>query len=411
MTASSAPGAAAYSAAVRFDGMRVVRALFYLFVLWIPIETMFLVAGEGGAGGITIARLLGLLLFGVALIEPRRCFGRFPAEFWMIAWYFCVFTASQLWIMSELDTRFGKEKLTMIQMILLFLITVNLFADPDFRRGVLRFYGWWSSVVAAGMMLGAFGGQYGGLAGRSSIVDRDPNVAAGFFALGAICIAGDPRLFSSRWAAARFGLALLAIGALITAILQTGSRGGITVFVAGILGLALCGGKGTRARRLMISGAVAAALVFLIYKEFQHGTVTAARLDHAWNEGDTAGRTRIWQAAWGMFLERPLLGYGGINNLFRLGIQMNVPFRDTHNLLLAVLTEVGLVGAVPFVGAMLLALWKAWRYGRGTGDAMPFALMCGLFLFNSSLTGHHLKIFWIVLAAAAACGLERAKPA
>jgi O-antigen ligase len=84
-----------------------------------------------------------------------------------------------------------------------------------------------------------------------------------------------------------------------------------------------------------------------------------------------------------------------------------VYFRDTHNLLLAILTEVGLVGGVPFIAAMLYVLWVAWRHGTRYDDGLPFALMSVLFVMNASITGYHQKIFWVVAGAAAACGLER----
>jgi O-antigen ligase len=199
---------------------------------------------------------------------------------------------------------------------------------------------------------------------------------------------------------------------LILAIFQTGSRGGLLVLVSGIMGLVVCGAKATRTKRAGIAVAAALLLGAMILREVQHGTVAASRLSKSWNEGDTAGRTEIYDVAWPMFLERPLLGYGGANNYFTLGRRLHYAngslyYRDTHNLYLAVLTEVGLVGAVPFLLALFYGAWTAWLYGRRTGDARPFALMCALVTINSSLTAHQEKVFWIVLAVAVACGSER----
>jgi O-antigen ligase len=111
-----------------------------------------------------------------------------------------------------------------------------------------------------------------------------------------------------------------------------------------------------------------------------------------------------------MVREKPLLGYGGANNYYKLGAASNfasgdIFYRDTHNLPLAVLTEVGFIGAAPFLAAILFALWTAWRYGRRTDDALPFALMLTQITMNLSLTGYHQKLFWIVFAAAVACGM------
>lgn len=401
MTASSPPAVS----------LRAVRAAYYAFLLWIPIETIAFLKTGGDGGGITLSRFLGFLLFGLALIEWRTCFRKIPAAFWMLAWYLAAYTASQLWIPRELDARFSEQRMTLLQMAALFLISANLFADSEFRGSLLRFYGWWVSLVAVGMMLGIFGGQFRNAAGRSSISEQDPNVAAGFFALGAICLAGDSRIFTSRSFGPRLFMTLLAISALILAILRTGSRGGLIVFVTGILGLAVCGAAATRAKRALIAGAVIGVFGIMVFREFRQGTAAASRLSETWNQGDTAGRTKIYEAAWSMVREKPFMGHGGAKNLFTLGAHLNRTsgnfyYRDTHNLLLAVLTEVGLIGAVPFLAAILYALWKGWRYGRLTGDAVPFALVCAQITINTSLTGYQEKLFWIVLAAAVACGLE-----
>jgi O-antigen ligase len=382
--------------------LRAIRAAYFLFVMWIPVETVYLFKdGESSGGGITISRLLGLGILGLALLEPRRCFRRLPVVFWMLAWYLAFYAASQLWIPSELDALFLGQLVTLTQMVVLFLLSANLFADDeDFRESLLRFYGWWIGVVAAAMLIS--GSSFSD--GRASLADQDPNVTAGFFALGAVCLAGDPRLFAPGRSKAASVAALGMMTVLIFGILNTGSRGGLMSFGAGVLALAACGGKVARPRKLLIAGVVITVLSLLIMREFHAGTETSVRLDRSWNEGDTAGRTVIWDTAWQMVREKPLLGYGGVNNFFTLGSYMNYPFRNTHNLLLAVLTEVGLIGGIPFFGAMMYAMWLAWRYGGRTGNAIPFALMAVAFTINQSITGKEEKLFWIVLAAAAACG-------
>jgi O-antigen ligase len=395
-------------------GARAVRAAYFAFVLWIPVETVYTfdTKDDASKSGVTISKLLGLLLFGMAVIEWRRCFRKIPRSFWMVAWYLGVFALSQLWIPRQLDAKFRSSQLTMIQMVALFVVSANLFDDAAFRAALLRFYGWWSALVGAAMLLGVLGHQFEDVEGRYTLLGEDPNFTAGMFALGAICIAGNAKLSESKGFFLRLAAALLAIGGLTAAILQTGSRGGLLAFIAGILGLAACAGKGVRKRRALIAGAVVLLLGGLVVLEFQHGTTASVRLKHAWEDGDTAGRTDIWEVSRRMVSKRPLLGYGGVNNFYALGAELNFSeggagyYRDTHNLLLAVLTEVGLVGGLPFVAGILYAFWAAWRYGRRTDDGVPFALMCVLLMMNSSITGYHQKIFWVVVAAAAACGME-----
>jgi len=389
-------------------GPRLLRAVFYALVLWIPVETVLSIRSDEEST-VTVSRLLGFVLFGLALFLRGTCFRKLPSEFWMLGWYASILSLSQLWIPSELDGYFLAQQLTLFQMLALFLISVNLFRDPGFRENLPRVYGRWISVVAAGMVLGVAFGLIDGMEGRSVMADLDPNVGAGFFALGAVCITGDPRIFNAKGFALRAALSVGAVAVLILAILQTGSRGGVVVFVAGMIGLLACGGRSTRRSRFFITSVVV-LLGFMIFLEFQKGSLAAMRLDQAVRNGDTAGRTGIWRAALGMFLERPLLGYGAGNNAQMLGGHLGRDFRDAHNLFLALLTEVGLIGAAPFIAALAGALWKARRYGRRTGNALPFALMCSLVTINLSLTGHNQKIFWIFFALAVACGLELDAP-
>src|SRR2546430_4868572 len=53
-----------------------------------------------------------------------------------------------------------------------------------------------------------------------------------------------------------------------------------------------------------------------------------------------------------MAAERPLVGWGPVNNKYELGIRLDERIhrrRDAHNLLLEVLTATGAFGAVPFL--------------------------------------------------------------
>jgi len=395
-------------------GWRALKAVFYAFVLWIPIETMVVFdqnSRDPQHGGVTISKLLGLALFGLAIVEWRRAFQKISPAFWMIVWYAAVLALSELWVPRWLAGKFRANELTLVQMVGLFVISSNLLKDGKYRASLLRFYGWWSAVVAATMVLGVFGHQFEDVEGRFTLLGEDPNFTAGMFALGAVCIAGNKKLREANFFLPRLGAAMAALGVSTAAILETGSRGGLLSFAAGIFGLTLCGSKVSRRKRMLLGGGLVILLSGMVAEEFARGSTTAHRLQRSWDEGDTAGRTEIWELSRKMVSERPLLGYGGVNNFYELGARLNFDYggfyyRDTHNLLLAVLTEVGYVGGLPFLGAMLFALWLAWRYGGRSDDGVPFALMCVLFMMNSSITGYHQKIFWIVLAAAAACGYD-----
>lgn len=392
-------------------GARALRGVYYAFVLSIPLETMiYFKTDEDGQSGVSLSRLLGLLLFGLALVYRRLCLRKIPAAFWLVAWYLAAFTLSQLWVPSQLDARFRELQVTLIQLSVLFLISVNLFADEDFHQRLLRAFGWGMSVVALAMLAGAFGLELDAES-RGSFKGQNPNVVGGLFAFGALCLAGDPRLIGAQRRLGQALASLLAMAVLVAGVMRTGSRGALLAFAVGIAGLAVCGARTTRAARAVVTLLVIGVLGLLLRREFKNATPMAARLERSVTEGDSAGRTGIYDAAWAMFLERPLFGYGGANNRFVLGTHLNYATRDTgradrdaHNTFLAVLTEVGLVGGLPFIAALLLGLWRGWRCGRRTGDALPFALMCALLVASTVGTGSRQKLFWIVFATAVASG-------
>jgi O-antigen ligase len=108
-----------------------------------------------------------------------------------------------------------------------------------------------------------------------------------------------------------------------------------------------------------------------------------------------------------MFLERPFLGWGYVELDTELGYRMGLIDRPkgTHNLVLHLLLEVGVVGAVPFFVGLFLCLRAAWSARRGPQGVLPLAILVTMLV--GSLAGHLLarKEFWLILALA--MGAER----
>jgi hypothetical protein len=399
--------AAVDRAGPRRPRLSAVEALYYAFIVAIPVETLiyFQRDAENPDSSVSLSRVVGAALLAVSAVQWRRCYRRLPAGFWLAASYAAAYAASALWVPRALMPAYTESLPTLLQMTALFLISINLFAEPEFRKKALRVFGWWTAAVAVLMLLGVFGVQLDEES-RRSVASQDPNVTAALFSLGALCIAGDEKLLRRPRSAARAALSLAAVGVMALAVLRTGSRGGLLAFATGFAALAACGGGRTRAARAAVAALVLGIAGGLVQREFALHTATAARLERSWDEGDTAGRREIYDEAWTMFLERPELGYGGANNRFVLGARLNYPDRDTHNVFLAVLTEVGLLGGLGFFLALLWGLVSGWRGARRTGDALPFALLAAELVIGSSITASKEKIFWIVLAAALAAGLR-----
>ena len=116
-----------------------------------------------------------------------------------------------------------------------------------------------------------------------------------------------------------------------------------------------------------------------------------------------SGRPRIYRAAFRMFEEKPILGWGPATNYYELGRRLNRPKRDTHNMFLWLLTEQGLAGTIPFCIGLGLCARAAWRGRRGAPGLLPLALLVASLTLN--LSGTHFnfaKWFWVSLAFALA---------
>jgi O-antigen ligase len=116
-----------------------------------------------------------------------------------------------------------------------------------------------------------------------------------------------------------------------------------------------------------------------------------------------AGREQLYPALWQMFQEKPVLGWGPVNNTFELAARIGErerPARAAHNIVLELLTATGLVGAIPFLIGAWLCVRDAWRARRGPHAVLPLALCCSVFLSNMSGDWIAGKLIWVVLAYA-----------
>ena len=99
-----------------------------------------------------------------------------------------------------------------------------------------------------------------------------------------------------------------------------------------------------------------------------------------------------------MFKERPLIGWGPVHHLYELGSRFGVLKLDTHNLYLWLLTETGLLGAIPFFIGLGICWSAAWKARDGIQGILPTAMIVFLLTINMAGTWHNRKLFWIVLA-------------
>ena len=146
------------------------------------------------------------------------------------------------------------------------------------------------------------------------------------------------------------------MGVLVYCIMYSYSRGAYMALLGGILAAGII-----KERKLLVL-----ALFFLIsWKALVPVSVvervTMTRDNRGQLEESAADRVMLWQRAWEMFKQSPLIGKG-FNTFEYAG------YIDTHNYYLKMLAEQGLMGLAAFLYLLFAALKLAWKLYRASED-------------------------------------------
>lgn len=207
-----------------------------------------------------------------------------------------------------------------------------------------------------------------------------------------LAIALPACLWSKRWQI-RYTVAPLTV----VAILFTGSRGAVISLAVGATAAALIVVL-TRRRPLRIlaqSSALAAAILWVAWillpeplKDRIAGIPTEV------SAGSFTNRSTLWQAAWQQFSADPFWGTGA-------GTADETIYRWTgrgqvvHNTHLSFLVELGMVGWLLFIVALLFAWAGAIRWARTIG--WPLVSMAVLSSGTWALSWEYNKLLWVML--------------
>ncbi len=253
----------------------------------------------------------------VALVNRRRFHLRLPPNaFWWFAVYLVVYVA----LGSKIIVSFGSEPDVielviqgikgLVQLLVVFWISYNLMQYERITKGALLTLAV-SCIIVAGLqslgMTGDIAAQ-----DRQAAFDSNENIIAEILSLGLLTIIGLAYGREKSDLQTRL-LFWLCSGVLAISIVITGSRGVAVAITAGLLVLFL---KGKSLKfKLKIGTVVILALVSLGWLSYEIQPIRE-RWERTYYEGDTAGRDAIYSAAWEMFLEKPLAGWGpGISSL------------------------------------------------------------------------------------------------
>jgi O-antigen ligase len=386
------PGYVASAPRARTTINPLIRAALYCFVLSIPFEMPHRTTIP-----IEIPTITGAIFLLATLLRPGLSYRHIPSAVLWFCSYFWMFGLSTLVNQTTQTDLVLQLFLLMLQMFLILWAASNLMRDPRVMRGVLIAMAVAVSARAALQVLGIGATAHQVWTGgeRITAFGQNANLSAMIMAVGAVILLTlRPKLLT--WPI---------VGVVGLAIIQTGSRGGLICFIAGVLVWAVGSGRTTATRVRGLAGGV--VLLGVLAFGVLHDDMLRTRLLDSAESGALAGRERIYPAAISMISERPLLGWGPIENQFEIGARIGEEKRDkrdAHNIVLDLMSSTGILGAIPFLLGYALCIRSAWRARRGYAGILPLALLAVTFIGCMSGTWIASKILWLTFAIALAAG-------
>ena len=236
---------------------------------------------------------------------------------------------------------------------------------------------------------------------RVSTLGQNPNLSALILASGLVSTLGLSlsALSPPRWL--RLAVVPICV-AFAIAIIQSGSRGGFLCALIGVAVFSLRGATvGARARNAFLALIGVAVLAIGAWQS----EMMRHRFEETAQQGRLAGREVIFPAALEMFRERPLMGWGPIENHFEIARrirELDLPRRDPHNLVLELVTSVGVVGALPFLLAVGMIVAYAIQARHTIAGHLPLALLACVLTATISGSWIAAKVLWLGFAIAEA---------
>ncbi|WCD79941.1 O-antigen ligase family protein [Pseudomonas sp. TUM22785] len=321
----------------------------------------------------------------ILLLRPKRIKHLLSSPLLIAFVAFSIYTLITLsWTSSE-DSASSLAKRPVYVLFLFFATGLLAHVAPDRIMGSIRCSAWLASL--AGAMTLAFY-LYSGTSDRLAGYGALYNPLLSSHVYGFFLVAWGGLWFSKKQILDIPSLVSLAIlGALIIA---TGSRTPLLAIAAAVIWLAVIQWNRRSLIVLAILGLVGTSLLLL----FPEALI---------NRG-LSYRPEIWQRAWALIMEKPLLGHG-YDAPLAIPVPGLITMADPHNMLLAVAYYCGFIGLALWLALYLTALLTALRNHQEPLARIASTLL--IFGFVASMTEggaflsrpkEHWFLIWIPMA-------------
>jgi len=366
---------------------KVAFASLCLFIFTMPWENQLVIPGIG-----TIGRLSGSAAILIALLSLIA--EGTPRALHLTHIFFVAFVlwsaVSYTW---AIDSALTTERLlTNIQLLLMMFLVWQFGADTRSLTQMMSAYVI-GTVVSSVYTIANY------MAGVTAVYQRyaapgfDPNDLGLIIALSipmSAYIAGGER---SNW---RAFLYRMHVPVAMWCILLTASRGALLAALAALSFVPFTFARVRRGRKAVLIAAVAGALAIGLYLAPK---VVLDRLSTTHSEianGTLNERRVIWQAGLQVWTEHPLIGVGAGNFQIAVMPLFGLP-QAAHNLFVAVLAELGIIGVLLFCAGVLDCTFSATALPKPE-RWMVLALIATLLIGVMGLEWEWRKPAWFLLA-------------
>lgn len=385
-----------------------IRVSMLFFVLSIPFEMPHRTVIP-----FEIPTFFLIIFLFATLTSPRTCYRIVPTPllfFMLYVWVLAISAVVNGVVGDNMDSVI-KHFVTFALLLAFLWAMTNVLADARALRLAVIGYTLAITIRAIMQILGIGAHRITVWTGgdRVTILGQNTNWSAIILAAG-LCLVVGLFVAPGKWLPKIPFLTWPLAAILGYAVIQTGSRGGLLCITAGMIVFLFSGRTpAVRLRNALIGVAGIAVLAFAALNI----PMMRNRLMQSANEGNFAGRERIYPAVVSMIVDKPIIGFGPIENQFEIGKRINERrkvSRDAHNIVGELMTTAGLLGAVPFLIGIGLCFRSAFRARRGALGYLPLALLCTVGMGCLSGTWLVSKILWLTLSVALAAGARWAAP-
>lgn len=359
-------------------------------IFLIPWEEAFTIGSFG-----TITRIVGVfsMIFWLGSILISGKFRR-PNWFYILAFLFILWNIISLVWTVDIDQSM-QQVITYIQLGLLAYLLWDLYTTASALRAAMQIYilGSYVTIISTvinyiqGQQIYIYsGGRYAG-AGLNA-VDLALTLSLGLPIAWYLALINDSQTKNRFLTLVNY----IFIPSALFAIVLSGSRTALFTTIPAIIYILSTIQRFRPFSRLVIFFILIGSLIilqqFIPQSVIERFATTATSII----TGDLGGRVSLWQASGSIFLESPLIGIG--SGALSSPIELSTV---AHNTYLSILTELGLVGFLFYLGTLVSILLMIIVQTKPQGQ-LWFAVFMVWIIGVLSLTWEYRKVTWIMFS-------------